>query len=80
MGKQKNCQCSSCNTKHQRPVGKNCKNNLVAAADVSDIDLSFSDTSVPSEATVAHPVNSDINGLLLSELKHLSSKMDSMEK
>ena len=54
----------------------------MAAADVSDndIDLSFSDTSGPFEAAVAHPVNSDINGLLLSELKHLSSKMDSMEK
>ena len=83
MGRQKNFLSTNFGEKHPRPIRKSSerdtdKNNSV----VNSSELSPVNTR-PKTSTGTDNVSaraSDVNTLLLSELKHLSTKMDSMEK
>ena len=80
MGRQKNFFCTNCKTKHPRPINKNCENEVQSVSDQdNELSVSVENTSVNS-GTVSSGDSSGMNAMLLSELKNISAKMESMEK
>ena len=81
MGRQKNFFCDNCETKHQRPVGRNCsrkKQCLTSSSDDSDVGAGSSSDN----GQKLHDIGgaSDMNAMLLAEMKNISKKMHSMEQ
>ena len=81
MGRQKNFFCDNCETKHQRPVGRNCsrkKQCLTSSSDDSDVAAGSSSEN----GQKLHDIGgaSDMNAMLLAEMKNISKKMHSMEQ
>ena len=81
MGRQKNFFCDNCETKHQRSVGRNCsrkKQCSTSGSDDSDVGAGPTSDNIQKLHDIGGA--SDMNAMLLAEMKNISKKLHAMEQ